>query len=72
MVEAHLNPITAEEWATNMQSLLSILGGPPGDCRSCGATVTWVTTRHDKKMPVNFTGVSHFATCPNAKTHRAR
>lgn len=53
-------------------------GTRPSSCRSCEEEVYWITTKHDKKMPVDCTvegaytptdrdegqGVSHFATCP--------
>lgn len=44
-------------------------------CRSCGAAIVWINhPRTGTVMPVNASGdrrcESHFATCPNANTHR--
>lgn len=52
-------------------------------CRSCKAPIVWLKTAKDKPMPVNADSVhpgdmalelgkhvSHFATCPDANTHR--
>jgi hypothetical protein len=33
-------------------------------CRDCGQDVFWVETRNGKKMPLDPSGDSHFATCP--------
>lgn len=56
-------------------------------CRSCGATVAWITTPTGKLMPADTELAmgrvylarddagrprSHFATCPDAATWRAR
>lgn len=77
-------------------------------CRSCGASITWVTMDTGKSMPIDWQpnplgnvavrphgrdqklhgrvvsgakpldescerlGMSHFATCPNATSHRRR
>lgn len=48
---------------------------PPGTaqakCKSCEAPIFWVKTAAGKNMPVDVaTHESHFATCPNADTHR--
>lgn len=41
------------------------------NCRSCGAEIEWKKTAAGKLMPVDKdTGESHFATCPNAASHR--
>lgn len=59
-------------------------GARPAECRSCKATIYWITTVNDKKMPVDCevvggheptasasgSGVSHFATCTEADQHR--
>ena len=42
-----------------------------GACRSCGAGINWTMTRSGKRAPMNHDGTSHFATCPNAASHRA-
>lgn len=53
-------------------------------CRSCGEYIVWVKTDADKNMPVDADSfeegdellydkdkhISHFATCPNADSHR--
>lgn len=53
-------------------------------CRSCGAAIVWLKTSTGKNMPVDAETVtegdtqfekdaghiSHFATCPNAASHR--
>lgn len=54
-------------------------------CRSCDARILWMKTDRGKNMPVDWdehsvgkerfnpkTMTSHFATCPNADTHRKR
>jgi hypothetical protein len=57
-------------------------------CRGCGATVYWVTTGRNRKMPVDCAvpggappvrtpaqdgrGIAHFATCPKAGEFRRR
>lgn len=42
-------------------------------CSSCQARVMWVITPAGRKMPVDpGTDFSHFATCPNADSHRRR
>lgn len=53
------------------------------NCRSCGAQIVWFKTAQGKNIPVNAETVepgdeqlelprhiSHFATCPHAKTWR--
>lgn len=51
----------------------------PGVCKSCGADVIWVKTPKGNSMPIDppeddqgSKAVSHFATCPDAKTWRTR
>ena len=46
--------------------------GEAGSCKSCGASIFWLTTKAGKSMPVNHDGRSHFATCPNAQQHRKK
>jgi hypothetical protein len=41
-------------------------------CRGCGQIVLWTITPHDRKMPIDRDGVSHFATCPRAADFRRR
>ena len=41
-----------------------------GECRSCGATIWWITTDKGKKMPIVSSGEPHFLDCPNAAEHR--
>lgn len=55
-------------------------------CKSCGADIVWIETVKGKNMPCNsekttivtedgktITGhIPHWATCPNAGTHRKR
>lgn len=54
------------------------------NCKSCNAPIKWVATSNGKSMPVDLQrltiitddgrmiqgGLSHFATCPNADSHR--
>jgi hypothetical protein len=54
-------------------------------CRSCGAAIVWLKTSAGKNMPVDAETatagdtqfeeaaghISHFATCPNAASHRS-
>lgn len=39
-------------------------------CRSCGATIWWITTDKGKNMPVVKSGEPHFLDCPDADQHR--
>lgn len=45
-------------------------------CRSCGAPIIFVRTAKGKLNPINADGpdrgVSHFTTCPDAKTWRKK
>jgi hypothetical protein len=41
-------------------------------CRSCNALIVWTVTPHQKRMPVDPDGKSHFATCPQAAAWRRR
>jgi len=48
---------------------------PPGtpftECRTCGATIQWIVTKRQKRMPVDVPErTSHFATCPDADKWR--
>jgi Zn-finger protein len=43
---------------------------PKRACKSCLAPIYWIETQAGKRMPVNANGVSHFADCPNAASHR--
>lgn len=45
-------------------------GTPKKSCLSCGAAIWWIVTERGKKMPLDADGTSHFATCPNAASHR--
>ena len=44
----------------------------PTECRGCNALIYWIRTEKGKAMPVNPDGVSHFATCPDAKEFRRK
>jgi hypothetical protein len=44
----------------------------PTECRGCRALIYWIKTAAGKAMPVNPDGVSHFATCPDAKEFRRK
>jgi hypothetical protein len=37
-------------------------------CKSCGALIEWIVTEKGKRSPINLDGVSHWSTCPDAKT----
>lgn len=52
-----------------IEMLLAIVGDK-GRCRGCGAEIWWVKTRRGKPAPYDTDGLSHFATCPQAKTFR--
>lgn len=39
-------------------------------CRSCRAQILWCETPTGKRAPVDPSGESHFATCPQAKDWR--
>lgn len=43
---------------------------PRKSCFSRHADVFWIVTPAGRKMPVDPSGTSHFATCPNAASHR--
>ena len=36
-------------------------------CRGCGFLIYWVKTKAGKNMPVNASGIPHWATCEKAK-----
>lgn len=40
---------------------------PVKRCQSCGGPIVWTLTDTGAKMPLNPDGVSHYATCPQAK-----
>lgn len=43
-------------------------GAPVKRCQSCGDPIIWTLTETGAKMPINpADGVSHYATCPQAK-----
>ena len=44
--------------------------GSPGNCKSCGAPVYWITSKNGKPTIWDKNGVSHWATCPNAAKHK--
>lgn len=47
------------------------LGEGIAHCRSCDAEVKWaVHLMSNRRMPVDRTGISHFATCPEAASWR--
>ena len=63
----------------------TIAGRPIRNCSSCGAPIVWFKTEAGKWAPVDAGTVeaadmnlditrhkSHFATCPNAPSHRKR
>lgn len=35
--------------------------------KGCGAEIIWVKTKTGKLTPNNLDGITHWATCPNAK-----
>lgn len=39
-------------------------------CASCKAQIMWCITRKGNRAPLDPTGISHFATCPNAGDFR--
>lgn len=41
-------------------------------CRSCRAEIRWARTPVGRSAPLNADGTSHFATCPDAASWRAR
>ena len=41
-------------------------------CKSCGAYITFGTTKNGKLMPLNNDGTPHWATCLNPSVHRKR
>ena len=41
--------------------------GGRGKCRDCDADIFWMTTKLDKRMPVDLDGVPHFGTCTSPK-----
>lgn len=42
----------------------------PGQCKSCGASMWWITTDKGKKLPLGESGEPHFVECPHADKHR--
>ena len=49
-------------WEANLRMLLKQIGRP-GNCKACGAPITWVTTKNGRHAPINQFGVNHFADC---------
>lgn len=43
---------------------------PRRSCTSCASIIFWIVTAAGRKMPIDPDGTSHFATCPNAASHR--
>jgi hypothetical protein len=53
------------------------VGARRGTCRSCGASVVWISTAKGAAMPIDAStiriikneqwGINHFATCPQGK-----
>ncbi len=41
-------------------------------CTSCNATIYWIITANQRRMPVDPDGTSHFATCKFADQHRKK
>ena len=41
-------------------------------CKSCGAYITFGTTKNGKLMPLNNDGTPHLATCSNPNVYRKR
>jgi hypothetical protein len=52
--------------AKKLDRLMTVIGNP-GACRSCGARILWIFSKDRKLMPYDPDGVTHFATCPDAK-----
>ena len=48
------------------KSQYGTVDGGETKCRSCGAPIFWVITPKGRRMPVDPTDISHFATCPEA------
>lgn len=55
-----------------IDSIIRHYGGNPADCRYCGAPIYWVRTTQGKRAPYDGDARSHWATCPQAATVRAR
>lgn len=62
-------PVAAPEIAQPLAFCIPI-GTPARECTSCKARIYWVLSGKMRWMPVDPTGTSHFATCPNADAHR--
>ena len=56
-------------WRDRVRAFLKVLSNE-AKCRSCGATIYWVMTKNNKRAPYSVDGISHFADCPNASSHR--
>lgn len=52
-----------------LRGLLHIIGRP-AKCERCDAAIFWVRTKNNKPHPIDPTGVTHFATCPNPANYR--
>jgi len=77
--------VNAHVYKTRKTMLVSSTPTPDAVCKSCKAPVTWVMSENGKWLPMDrgfsvvkrlagllrvFCDQSHFATCPNAKSHR--
>lgn len=49
-----------------------MMNGTKSYCKSCGAEINWVKTESGKFTPINLDGLTHWATCPDAKKFKKR
>jgi hypothetical protein len=61
--------LTVDELRLRIVALLHVMGDAR-PCRSCGAMITWVATRHGRLAPYTAEGLNHFADCPDAQWFR--
>jgi hypothetical protein len=60
----------ADALRITISRLLSVLG-EPAKCIGCGKDIIWMQRIvNSKRIPYDLDGVSHFATCPEAKLFR--
>lgn len=70
MAEETLSPSELYERQVALTTALLKRVGQEGHCRSCKASIFWVTHFNGRVAPYDPDGQSHFATCPHAAVHR--
>lgn len=57
---------------SNIARLYDTIGAHSSDCRGCGATIWWITTKNGKSAPMTADALNHHVDCPDADRFRRR